>query len=96
MTTSLLALVPVASHGAKTGWARCARGTACSCRYQFPEWFVTTDGRGYRVTDVRGGAVRTHSAAEMRRGIPVDTRGDSELRLRVDPTSAVPPGPGAP
>jgi hypothetical protein len=61
---------------------------------QFPEWFVTTDGSAYRVT-VGGGAVGTHSAAEMRRGIPVETRGDSELRLRVDAISASASGPGA-
>jgi DNA-binding beta-propeller fold protein YncE len=62
---------------------------------QFPEWFVTTGGSVYRVTDVGGGAARSHSAADMRRGIPVETGGGSELRLRVDRMPTASSGPGA-
>ncbi|MFI5327857.1 MAG: hypothetical protein ACHQ7H_16615, partial [Candidatus Rokuibacteriota bacterium] len=59
---------------------------------QFPEWFVTIEGIGYRVTDIGGGVARSHSAADMRRGIPAETRAGSELRLRVDPQPAAPAG----
>src|SRR6185295_8997347 len=52
---------------------------------QFPEWFVTQEGTGYQVTELGGGAARSHSAADLRRGIPIETRAGSELRLRVDP-----------
>src|SRR6266568_1989173 len=42
------------------------------------------DGGTYAVTDVPTGLRRTHSAAEMRRGLPVETDGRSELRLAVE------------
>jgi len=51
---------------------------------QFPEWFVVKAGRTYGVTYVRTDLRRTHSAAEMRQGLSVETDGRSELRLAVE------------
>jgi hypothetical protein len=51
---------------------------------QFPEWFVVTEGRTYAVTDIRTGLRQTHSAAEMRQGLSVESNGRSELRLAVE------------
>ena len=50
---------------------------------QFPEWFVVKEGQTYGVTDAGSGRGRTRPAAELRRGLPVETEGHSERYLVV-------------
>jgi hypothetical protein len=50
---------------------------------QFPEWFVVKEGRIYGVTDAGSGRGRIRPAAELRRGLPVETDGRSERYLVV-------------